>query len=102
KSALWRLDETDSEACRPDVLLQSRLQGGKHLARRKGRIANVEIGNCAAALVQGIHYYRDIGDSPSVPGLMRPVIGQYKVSDVVFTAAFDVNATKVGRDLADA
>ena len=54
------------------------------------------------SLVQGIHYYRDIGDSPSVPGLMHPVIGQYKVSDVVFTAAFDVNATKVGRDLADA
>jgi myo-inositol-1-phosphate synthase len=37
-----------------------------------------------------------------VPGLMHVDIGPYHVSDIEFTCAFDVDANKVGLDLADA
>lgn len=33
---------------------------------------------------------------------MHPQLGEYHVGDVEFVAAFDVDATKVGSDLADA
>ncbi len=68
----------------------------------KVRVAVVGIGNCASALVQGTRFYRDIDDDTVVPGLIRPSIGGYRVKDVEFSAAFDINATKVGRDLSEA
>jgi myo-inositol-1-phosphate synthase len=66
------------------------------------RVAIVGVGNCAASLVQGVHYYRDADPSQKVPGLMHVQFGEYHVRDVEFVAAFDVDAKKVGLDLADA
>lgn len=66
------------------------------------RAAIVGVGNCAASLVQGVHYYRDASAESSIPGLMHVEFGPYHVSDVNFVAAFDVDAKKVGLDLADA
>jgi myo-inositol-1-phosphate synthase len=66
------------------------------------RVAIVGVGNCAASLVQGVHYYRDADPSSTVPGLMHVRFGDYHVRDIEFVAAFDVDAKKVGFDLADA
>ncbi|HEX3813297.1 MAG TPA: inositol-3-phosphate synthase [Mycobacteriales bacterium] len=66
------------------------------------RVALVGVGNCAASLVQGVHYYRDADPAERVPGLMHVKFGEYHVSDVEFVAAFDVDAKKVGRDLSEA
>src|SRR4051812_27203383 len=66
------------------------------------KVAIVGVGNCAASLVQGVHYYRDADETTSVPGLMHVRFGDYHVSDVEFVAAFDVDAKKVGQDLSAA
>ncbi len=66
------------------------------------RVAIVGVGNCASSLVQGVHYYRDAQPGTSVPGLMHVDFGDYHVRDVEFVAAFDVDAAKVGTDLAKA
>src|SRR5690242_20886069 len=66
------------------------------------RVAIVGVGNCAASLVQGVHYYADADPTSTVPGLMHVQFGDYHVRDVEFVAAFDVDAKKVGFDLADA
>ncbi|HUZ26094.1 MAG TPA: inositol-3-phosphate synthase [Streptosporangiaceae bacterium] len=66
------------------------------------RVAIVGVGNCASSLVQGVHYYRDADPGSRVPGLMHVQFGPYHVRDVEFVAAFDVDAKKVGRDLAEA
>src|SRR5262245_54874653 len=66
------------------------------------RVAIVGVGNCASSLVQGVEYYRNADARDRVPGLMHVAFGPYHVSDVEFVAAFDVDAKKVGRDLAEA
>jgi myo-inositol-1-phosphate synthase len=66
------------------------------------RVAIVGVGNCASSLVQGVEYYRHADPESRVPGLMHVKFGPYHVSDVEFVAAFDVDAKKVGRDLAEA
>ncbi|WP_334171072.1 inositol-3-phosphate synthase [Sinomonas sp.] len=66
------------------------------------RVAIVGVGNCAASLVQGVHYYRDADPGETVPGLMHVQFGPYHVSDLEFVAAFDVDGKKVGIDLAEA
>jgi myo-inositol-1-phosphate synthase len=66
------------------------------------RVAIVGVGNCAASLVQGVHYYRDADPEATIPGLMHVEFGKYHVRDVQFVAAFDVDGKKVGVDLADA
>ena len=66
------------------------------------RTAIVGVGNCAASLVQGVQYYADAKPTDTVPGLMHVQLGDYHVRDVEFVAAFDVDAKKVGLDLADA
>jgi myo-inositol-1-phosphate synthase len=66
------------------------------------RVAVVGVGNCASSLVQGVHYYADAQTGDDVPGLMHVDLGGYHVSDLEFVAAFDVDAKKVGRDLAEA
>jgi myo-inositol-1-phosphate synthase len=66
------------------------------------RLGIVGVGNCAASLVQGVHYYRDADPGTSVPGLMHVEFGPYHVRDVEFVAAFDVDAKKVGFDLSEA
>jgi myo-inositol-1-phosphate synthase len=66
------------------------------------RVAIVGVGNCASSLVQGVEYYRNADPSERVPGLMHVDFGGYHVRDVEFVAAFDVDAKKVGQDLAAA
>jgi len=66
------------------------------------RVAIVGVGNCAASLVQGVHFYRDADPESTVPGLMHVRFGEYHVSDIEFVAAFDVDGKKVGLDLSEA
>ncbi|WP_026204164.1 inositol-3-phosphate synthase [Actinomycetospora chiangmaiensis] len=66
------------------------------------RVAIVGVGNCAASLVQGVTYYADADPAARVPGLMHVDFGGYHVRDLTFVAAFDVDAKKVGQDLAEA
>jgi myo-inositol-1-phosphate synthase len=66
------------------------------------RVAIVGVGNCASSLVQGVQYYADADPAARVPGLMHVDFGGYHVGDLEFVAAFDVDAKKVGQDLADA
>jgi myo-inositol-1-phosphate synthase len=66
------------------------------------RVAIVGVGNCASSLVQGVEYYKDADPGSRVPGLMHVQFGPYHVRDLEFVAAFDVDAKKVGRDLAEA
>ena len=68
----------------------------------KIRVGIVGVGNCAASLVQGVHYYHDADPAQKVPGLMHVQFGPYHVRDIEFVAAFDVDAKKVGRDLSEA
>ena len=66
------------------------------------RVAIVGVGNCASSLVQGVEYYKDADPDSRVPGLMHVRFGPYHVRDIEFVAAFDVDAKKVGRDIAEA
>jgi len=69
---------------------------------RKLRVGIVGVGNCASSLVQGVHFYRDVTEDDFVPGLMHVDLGGYRPRDIEFSAAFDVSAHKVGRDLGEA
>src|SRR6185295_18710352 len=66
------------------------------------RVAIIGVGNCASSLVQGIQYYRDVPDDGFIPGLMHPRLDGYHVRDIEFSAGFDIDARKVGRDLSEA
>src|ERR1700691_1567801 len=65
----------------------------------KVRVAIIGVGNCASAFVQGVQYYAQADPQKRVPGLMHVDLGGYHVRDVEFTAAFDIDRTKVGKDL---
>ena len=69
---------------------------------QKIRVAIAGVGNCATSLIQGVEYYRNASPEDTVPGLMHVQFGDYHVSDLEFVAGFDVDAKKVGLDLADA
>ena len=77
--------------------MHSRLQN-----TRRVRVGIVGVGNCASSFVQGLAYYRNAKSNEPVPGLMNVDLGGYHVSDVEISSAFDVNAKKVGRDVAEA
>ena len=68
----------------------------------KIRVAIIGIGNCASSLIQGVQFYQNAPDDAFVPGLMHVNLGGYHVSDIEFTAAFDIDANKVGKDLSEA
>jgi myo-inositol-1-phosphate synthase len=76
--------------------------GAARYQREKVRVAIVGVGNCASAFVQGVQYYRDADPDQDVPGLMHVDLGGYHVRDIEFTAAFDIDRTKVGKDLGEA
>ncbi|HSF80037.1 MAG TPA: inositol-3-phosphate synthase [Anaerolineales bacterium] len=67
----------------------------------KVRVAIIGVGNCASSLVQGVQFYKNVADDVQIPGLMHANLGGYHVSDIEFTAAFDVVETKVGKDLSE-
>lgn len=66
---------------------------------KKIKIAILGIGNCASSLVQGLEFYND---NSKEAGLISDVIGGYNVSDIQVVSAFDINKTKVGKDLSEA
>jgi len=68
----------------------------------KLRVAIIGVGNCASSFVQGVHFYRNAKDTDFVPGLMHVNLGGYHISDIEFSAAIDIDANKVGKDLAEA
>ncbi|MCS7286233.1 MAG: inositol-3-phosphate synthase [Anaerolineae bacterium] len=72
------------------------------MGRKKVRVAIIGVGNCASALVQGVYYYRNVPDDALVPGLMHVNMGGYHVGDIEFSAAFDIDVNKVGKDLSEA
>jgi myo-inositol-1-phosphate synthase len=70
--------------------------------KKKVRVAIIGVGNCASSLVQGVEYYKNAAPDEEIPGLMHATVGDYHISDIEFTAAFDVVDTKVGKDLSEA
>ncbi|MFD0704374.1 inositol-3-phosphate synthase [Alloscardovia venturai] len=66
------------------------------------RVAIAGVGNCASSLVQGVQYYQDAQDDDKIPGIMHANFGGYRIRDIEFVAAFDVDAAKVGKDLSEA
>ncbi len=76
--------------------------GAARYQDRKVRVAIIGVGNCASSFVQGVQYYKDASPSDSVPGLMHVDLGGYHVRDIEFSAAFDIDADKVGKDLSEA
>jgi myo-inositol-1-phosphate synthase len=76
--------------------------GGARHQQEKVRVAIIGVGNCAAAFVQGVHYYREADPTEAVPGLMHVDLGGYHVRDIEFTCAFDIDSEKVGKDLGEA
>ncbi len=68
----------------------------------KVRVAIIGVGNCASSFVQGVHFYQNAKDDELIPGLMHARLGGYHISDIEFTAAFDIDVNKVGLDLAEA
>jgi len=69
---------------------------------KKVRVALIGVGNCTSALVQGLQFYKDAADDQQIPGLMHANLGGYHIRDIEISAAFDVVATKVGKDLSEA
>ena len=74
----------------------------KKASNKKVRVAIIGVGNCASSLVQGVEFYKSAEASDEIPGLMHPVLGEYHINDIEFTAAFDVDSDKVGKDLSEA
>ena len=70
----------------------------------KIRVAVAGVGNCASALLQGIEYYRNAGESPGsdISGLMTLDIGGYRPGDIEIVAAFDIDRRKVGQPVGEA
>ena len=77
-------------------------QNGHRASNGKVRVAIVGVGNCASSFVQGIQYYQDAKVGEAVPGLMHVDLGGYHISDIEFSAAIDIDADKVGKDLSQA
>jgi myo-inositol-1-phosphate synthase len=84
------------------TILDTPTNGTGRRSKDKVRVAIIGVGNCASAFVQGIHYYKDADPAERVPGLMHVDLGGYHVSDIEFSAAFDIDADKVGKDLSEA
>src|SRR6476646_8972958 len=77
-------------------------QNGHRASSGKVRVAIVGVGNCASSFVQGVQYYQNAKAGETVPGLMHVDLGGYHISDIEFSAAFDIDADKVGKDLSEA
>jgi myo-inositol-1-phosphate synthase len=81
---------------------QPSTNGGSRYQNEKVRVAIIGVGNCAAAFVQGVHYYKNADPAERVPGLMHVDLGGYHIDDIEFSAAFDIDSEKVGKDLSEA
>src|ERR687892_1477122 len=97
------IETLTSELTRKGVMAQTNgKKNGKVRSSDKVRVAIIGVGNCANSLLQGVEYYKDADPEQFVPGLMHVDLGGYHISDIEFTAAFDVTTDKVGKDLSDA
>jgi myo-inositol-1-phosphate synthase len=76
--------------------------GAARYQREKVRVAIIGTGNCASSFVQGVEYYKNADPDKQVPGLMHVDLGGYHVRDIEFSAAFDIDVEKVGKDLSEA
>lgn len=65
------------------------------------RFALAGVGNCASSLLQGIALAHQLGGD-NLPGLMSPILGGYRVTDLLPVAAFDIDTRKVGCPLRQA
>src|SRR5438270_2540302 len=83
-------------------MTQASTNGAGRYQADKVRVAIIGVGNCASSFVQGVRYYRGADPAEQVPGLMHVDVGGYHVSDIEFSAAFDIDADKVGKDLSEA
>jgi myo-inositol-1-phosphate synthase len=92
---------TENVFGRPKASLHGNGNGNGN-GRRKIRVGIIGVGNCASSLVQGVEFYKNAREDEPVPGLMHVNLGGYHVRDVEFSAAFDINQTKVGKDLSEA
>src|SRR2546428_11431501 len=63
------------------------------------RVAIAGVGNCASAIIQGVHYYEE---RESEPGLTYRSVGGYTPHSIEVGTAFDVSSRKVGKDPAEA
>ena len=68
----------------------------------KVRVAIIGVGNCASSFVQGVEFYKNAKDDDFVPGLMHVNLGGYHIRNIEFSAAFDIDKKKVGKDLSEA
>jgi len=82
---------------------EARRKGEKReVSKKKVRVAIIGVGNCASSLVQGVQYYQNASEDDFIPGLMHVNLGGYHIRDIEFTAAFDIDQNKVGKDLSEA
>jgi myo-inositol-1-phosphate synthase len=72
------------------------------LQLEKIRVAIIGLGNCASSLVQGVSFYKEAAEDELVPGLMHVRLGGYHIGDIEFSAAFEIDQSKVGKDLSEA
>jgi len=66
------------------------------------RVAVVGVGNCCSSLVQGVHFYSEAHRTCTKREVAHPELCGYKVDDIEFVAAFDVDGKKVGKDISEA
>ncbi|MFL6689103.1 MAG: inositol-3-phosphate synthase [Alphaproteobacteria bacterium] len=78
------------------------MQSSLHGPAMSVRVGIAGVGNCASSFVQGITYYSDALENEPAAGLMHTELGGYRPSDIAISAAFDINAAKVGRDVGEA
>jgi myo-inositol-1-phosphate synthase len=67
----------------------------------KIKIGLIGVGNCASALVQGLHYYNTCSEGECF-GLRNIALGGFRSKDIEIVAAFDIDGRKVGKDLSEA
>ena len=72
------------------------------MSSKKVRVAIIGVGNCASSLVQGVEYYKEAKQGDFIPGLMHVNLGGYHINDIEFSAAFDIDTNKVGKDISEA
>jgi myo-inositol-1-phosphate synthase len=72
------------------------------VGKNKVRVGIIGVGNCASSLIQGVEYYKNAAENDFIPGLMHVNLGGYHISDIEFSAAVDIDAEKVGKDLSEA
>jgi len=68
----------------------------------KIKVAIIGVGNCASSLVQGVYFYRNAKETERIPGIMHVNLGGYHINDIEFSAAFDIDKNKVGKDVSQA